>query len=172
MAHPDGEFAGVNNMGFLRVYTPQGSELWAVENDSLRPNPKLKLDIKDGYSVDEDLQRISGSRLVDEQTGVSINEEFSKTVFGIETGVAPGTTSKITFSYKLPYTIEIDGLLKPADNYSLLIQKQPGSFDPLYVFNLEHPDHYAVRWSYPEQSTGRYTTTLNTDAFIGVVLEQ
>ena len=55
-------------------------------------------------------------------------EEFGKTVFAGFYQLRPEGVSKITFKYKVPY--------KVIGNYKLLIQKQPGTDDPLYTINF------------------------------------
>jgi hypothetical protein len=55
-------------------------------------------------------------------------EDLGKTVFAGFFQLRPEGVSKVTFEYKLPY--------KPAKEYKLLIQKQPGTDGFLYTVNL------------------------------------
>ena len=59
-------------------------------------------------------------------------EEFGKSVFAGYFQLRPQGVSKITFKYKLPF--------KEASDYSLLIQKQPGTGSPLYSISFENKD--------------------------------
>ncbi|MGD0523454.1 MAG: DUF4012 domain-containing protein [Candidatus Microgenomates bacterium] len=52
-------------------------------------------------------------------------EEFNKTVFAGFYQLRPEGESKITFKYKVPY--------KVSGNYKILVQKQPGTDDPMYT---------------------------------------
>ncbi len=176
------ELEGVKNLNYVRFYVPEGSQLISADGFT-QPNPKLKLDPEAEYEYSEDLLAISGDILVDEATQMRINNEFGKTVFGNFVETAAGETSTVTVQYTLPYTFDVDALLNPADAYSLLVQKQPGDFDPLLLSSVTFPSEYAVRWSYPESSphniadTSKHeinliNTELKRDAFVGLVLEQ
>lgn len=55
-------------------------------------------------------------------------EEFGKTVFAGFFQLRPEGVSKVTFKYKLPFKVVKD--------YKLLIQKQPGTDNPLYGIKL------------------------------------
>lgn len=165
----DDEFEKIKNMDYLRVYVPQGSTLLSAEGFE-QPDPKLRLDPERGYEPDPDVVAISGDVLIDEATQTRINNEFGKTVFGNWVQTEAGETSKVTFRYELPFTIQLDQLLHPADSYSLLIQKQAGAFDPLVLSNIHYPKEYTVRWSYPTE--GNIHTVLKKDAYLGLVFER
>lgn len=176
------ELEGLKNLNYVRFYVPEGSQLISAEGFT-QPNPKLKLDPEPEYEYSEDLLAISGDILIDEATQMRINNEFGKTVFGNFVETAAGETSTVKVQYTLPFTFDVDALLNPADAYSLLLQKQPGDFDPLVLSSVTFPSEYSVRWSYPE-STPHETadvskheihlinTELKRDVFVGLVLEQ
>lgn len=165
------EFANVKNMDYMRLYVPQGSELISATGFS-QPDPKLELLATDAsYLPDADLQTVSGVTLIDESTHMRTNTEFGKTVFGNWVITAPGDSSRVEIKYRLPFTVQPHGLLDPADSYSLLVQKQPGSFNPLLLTNITWPQNYSVQWSYPN-TTASLNQTLKTDVFAGIVLEQ
>lgn len=178
----DDDLESVKNLNYVRFYVPAGSQLINAEG-FMQPNPKLMLDADPDYEYSEDLQAISGDILIDEATQMRINNEFNKTVFGNFVETVPGETSHVVVQYILPFTIEIDNLFNPADAYSLLVQKQPGDFDPLVLSSLLYPDDYKIRWSYPAtkaHATGdgiqNEVTLINAelkqDVFVGIVLEQ
>lgn len=82
---------------YTRVLVPEGSTL--IESSGAMENDKLH-----------------GGRL----GKVEVTSELGKTVFGVFISIEPQEQGSLTFKYKLP--------IKVADNeYSLLIQKQPGT---------------------------------------------
>lgn len=178
----DDVLEGVKNINYVRFYVPEGSQLISADGFT-QPNPKLKLDPEPEYEYSEDLLTISGDILIDEATQMRINNEFGKTVFGNFVETAAGESSTVRVQYTLPFTFEVDAMLNPADAYSVLIQKQPGDFDPLVLSSVTYPNEYAVRWSYPESTphavansskheVNLINTELKRDIFVGIVLEQ
>lgn len=166
----DDTFAAVNNVDYVRVYVPAASELVSAEGFT-QPDPNLFLEVGSADWVDEDLQNISGDILIDEQTQTRINQEFGKTVFANWLITKPGETSRAIITYRLPFRVQPAGLFQPSDYYSLLVQKQPGSFDPLLITQLTYPSTDRVVWSYPD-ATGQLNQTLRRDVFMGMVLER
>ena len=104
---PDGE-----NKTFNKVFVPLGS--------------KLK-----SYRI------LSGSNIPysdwanREKATVETTEESGKTVFSFWLNTKPGATSELTLEYTLPASIVAD------TNYSLLIQKQPGTLGSEYTIDLK-----------------------------------
>ena len=162
-------FANLYNWDYLRMYVPEGSQLIRAEGFS-DPDKKLFLDPPEGYEIDKDYKNISGDIFIEENTKMRINKEFGKTVFGNWIGIAPGESKTVTISYKLPFKLETKGTLNNVDTYSLLVQKQPGSFNSLFNTQLVLPDNYNIKWRYPSDFTGYFDTTLDTDKYIGVVI--
>jgi len=80
-----------------------------------------------------------GSELI-EATGAEIEakvyEDLGKTVFetfyGDQAPLRPEGTKQLTFKYKLPFKLEED------EKYQLLIQKQPGTYNPEYEIILDN----------------------------------
>ncbi|EKD76158.1 MAG: hypothetical protein ACD_43C00210G0001, partial [uncultured bacterium] len=162
-------FADLNNVDYMRLYVPAGSELISTTGFT-QPDPNLFLKVEAGYKPDTDLQTISGDTLIDEASQTRINQEFGKTVFGNWVQTKPGSTSKVVIKYRLPFTIKPQGLFQPATRYSLLVQKQAGAFDPLVLTKVTYPAKYSVLWSYPN-ATGTLHQALQTDSFTGLVFE-
>ncbi|MFA5994966.1 MAG: DUF4012 domain-containing protein [Patescibacteria group bacterium] len=165
-----------NNLSYLRVYTPQGSKLLATSGFS-RPDPKLELDPPLGAEVDRDLQAVSGTVSIDETTGVRTNDEFNKTVFGNWVEVRPGETARVVLQYRLPFKLNLAGLLKQSDRYSILFQKQPGAAADTIISEVTYPQDLTVMWSYPntvitEQVNHHelFSGALNADLLAGLVL--
>lgn len=162
-------FADVNNVDYVRLYTPAGSTLLSATGFT-QPDPALFLPVMDGYEHDIDLETISGDILIDEASQTRINQEFGKTVFGNWLQTEPGKTSKAVLQYRLPFTVKPQGLFQPATRYSLLVQKQAGSFDPLVITKVIYPSDYQVLWSYPN-TAGSLHQALQNDSFTGLVFE-
>jgi hypothetical protein len=109
---------------------------------------------------------------LEENTQMRINKEFNKTVFANWVSVSPGDSVTYSVTYKLPFKLSISGLMHKIDTYSLLVQKQPGSFNSLLHTELILPDNVKTKWHYPEDFDGSYDTVLNTDKYLGLVLEK
>ncbi|MCR4256177.1 MAG: DUF4012 domain-containing protein, partial [Candidatus Uhrbacteria bacterium] len=95
-------FSGVNNVTYLRVYVPQGSEL--LEADGFSPPPKdLFKQPLETDREDEDLARIETKpRLL--PNGVKATDEFGRTAFGGWVQLEPGERKTTVFRYRLPFT--------------------------------------------------------------------
>lgn len=117
-----------DNLAYIRVYAPRGSELIGVEGDIFDPTPFFQSQ-GDDFSDDEFLLATEGSPLIDERTKTRITEEFGKTSFGNYLIIAPGEEKTITFIYKLPFAKKD---LKER-GYSLFAQKQGGMASRLSV---------------------------------------
>lgn len=160
---------GVHNTSYIRFYVPEGAELLSAEGFEA-PDPTLFKNPDAGYEYDEDLREISGKILVDDETGISTNVEFSKTVFGGWMTTRLGQSATVTISYKLPQKISFSGLFGKTDTYSLLMQKQPGTFDHFFTSTISIPESMAALRTTPTDFTGTYTDVLSDDVFIGMVL--
>lgn len=164
-------FANMTNWDYVRIYVPEGSELLAAEGFQ-QPDKKSFLDLPEGYTIDKDLKNISGDTYLEENTQMRINKEFNKTVFANWVSVSPGDSVTYSVTYKLPFKLSISGLMHKIDTYSLLVQKQPGSFNSLLHTELILPDNVKTKWHYPEDFDGSYDTVLDTDKYLGLVLEK
>ncbi len=94
---------GVRNVEYLRVYVPEGSELVSDSGDINAPSYKLFDTPPAGCIPDQTLADVTGAVFHDQTTGVAINNEFRRTVFGAWTQTDPGESSTITFVYNLPW---------------------------------------------------------------------
>ncbi|HLB57233.1 MAG TPA: hypothetical protein VJL60_00290, partial [Gammaproteobacteria bacterium] len=121
-AVPEKKFSFVRNISYLRLYVPQNSALISVEKDVQTykitfKEPEVELE------ADADLIEYEKNPLLNERNDIRITQEWGKTVFGAYQWLNPGETKKITFSYKLPFTLTA----KDTARYSILIQRQSGS---------------------------------------------
>jgi len=174
-------FTGVNNVDFIRIYTPLGSTLLSADGFSPPPAEYFE-DPPEGYYYDQDLSAIESQKLVDPLTQTVITTENNKTVFGNWVQVDVGQTAEAVFKYRLPFKIKFSenkpaGLTDKLKSflgltnqemvyYSLLIQKQPGDWQTDFNSQLTAPADWRLEWSYPESFD---QTILNTDKFYGKV---
>ena len=173
-------FTGVNNVDYMRVYVPKGSKLVHADGFSI-PDQSLFEKAPDSWVVDDDLEYVALTQEQDPLSGTTITEEHGKTVFGNWVQTKPGTSSTVTFTYKLPFTIEAlsenPGLLDrlqdavgipSTEEYTLLIQKQAGVLDRETAITLTAPNELSAIWT--SHST-EATISNDTDAFFGALFE-
>lgn len=152
-------FTGVNNVDYLRVYVPKGSELLSAEGFSV-PDRSLFDEPLEDWILDDDLTYAVLTQSVDPMNGTTITEEHGKTVFGNWVQTKPGSTSTVSFSYKLPFTIERLAQdqtlyasfksfvgLPETQEYTLTIQKQSGVIDRTTRVHMTAPEEVHVLWS-------------------------
>lgn len=164
-------FANVTNWDYVRAYVPEGSQLITAEGFR-QPDVKNFFAAPENYETDKDLKNISGDTYLEENSKTRINKEFNKTVFGNWIAVDPGQSVSYSLTYQLPFKLNLKGFMHNTDTYSLLVQKQPGSFDSLFNTKLILPANVKVKWRYPDDFNNSYDTTLKTDKYLGVVLEK
>lgn len=174
----DDPVRGVKNIDYVRVYVPEGSTLVSAEGfESI--DPRKFLYPAEGASPDEDLERAQGKVTVDESSGMRMNSEFGKTVFGNWFGVEPGKSRTFRITYRLPFTVELEGLLAKNAAYSLLAEKQSGSPGSAFHVRFHLPARARVIWRYPEnESVSRenslihFDSVLDADRYFGLVLQE
>lgn len=168
---PADPLKGGTYTGFTRFYVPEGSQLISAEGFET-PDSKLFLQPDADATIDEDLQRISGDVLVNELTQVYSNTEFGKQMFGGWMQVPAGEGASVTLTYTLPFTIGNKDVLDPVDHYSLLVQKQLGSFGTVLESEIHTPDNMRITRSYPNSVQGTAEVLLLQDYFAGFIIEQ
>ncbi len=129
---------GQTNIDYIRVYTPQNSELISASGFTW-PDEKYFRAPESWVEKDFDLEKLVQTVGYDSQSGTNITTEFNKTAFGNWVITEPGQTSKVTFTYKLPFKIATDdqnnlkkwsGFFTAStklDSYQLVFQKQSGN---------------------------------------------
>jgi len=141
------------NADYMRVYVPKGSKLLGVSGQTREfDSPPIDYAAL-GFKKDSQLQMEDDSMSIDEESGTRIYEDSGKTVFGNWVYVSPKETATIAYSYLLPFKIDTNLTTKPADTYSLLIQKQSGSVKSDFSSRIIYPDFYENIWKFPEQNT-------------------
>lgn len=175
-------FTGVNNVDYMRVYVPSGSELldasgFSIPDKSLFERPDAE------WEVDDDVFFIEDGERTHYESGTSISESFGKTVFGNWVQTKPGTVSTAIFTYRLPFRIHDSESatsffqklktqlgLTPAEAYTLMIQKQSGALNRNVNISVETPEHMNKIWTSQEGSSVEFP--LEKDMFYSILLEQ
>lgn len=154
----DAIFEGVNNVDYLRLYVPHGSELmeasgFEVPDSALFKQSDVELD------QDEDLRLMTTNYYHDPAYDVDVWQESGKTVFGSWMQTAPGEIEEVSFTYRLPWTIDLSSpqdLIAAAkerlglhnlERYSLLVQKQSGVETRKTSVFLHLPENLNLIWS-------------------------
>lgn len=176
-------FSGVNNVNYMRVYVPRGSELINASGFN-PPEQELFDQPREGSIVDDDLAEIEGTWSF-HHSGAKVNNEFGKTVFGGWTQTMPGEATRITFKYRLPFRLQTSADknfiatvkeklgFPTTQTYSLLWQKQPGAKEIEFTHLLKYPKRYSAIWSnIPEILRGEWSALMRGDAFSAVLFEK
>lgn len=190
---PQDVFERVQNNSFIRVYAPQGSQLLEVSGYDVI-DPTLFKEVYTGYGPDKDLLKISGQTVTDPKTNTKINQELGKTVFGNWVQLVPGESQTLTFSYRLPFSLnfETDNFLDkflisldlkeggPKDSYSLVVQNQSGAKNTTLESHLYLPDNMIISWSGSSSQESlvkserqlSFSTELNRDHTYGALISK
>ena len=175
--HENYDWYNATNCDWMRVYVPQGSELISASGFTREfVDPPLdyeKLDFKDDFQV----KKMEESYHIDEDSATRIYEEGEKTVFANWVYVSPGETATVSYKYLLPFRLDLDSVRKPADAYSLLIQKQSGAENVELESQLTGLDSYEYVYKYPpelgvNQSGWNFTGDLSIDKFFALIVRK
>ena len=171
------------NADYMRVYVPQGSRLISAEGQTREFDvPPLDYNALK-FKRDPQIQIENAKIKVDEESGTKIYNEAGKTVFANWVYVSPGETATVKYVYVLPFKITTD-FKKPADTYSLLVQKQSGSVSNHLMAEINYPKTLKVLWKYPQDKITRIDNLVNnqkgfklesglrTDKFMGVAFSR
>lgn len=163
---PDAIFSGRNNVDYLRLYVPQGSQLLSADGFEV-PAETLFEAADIPLANDEDLTMAMTTVGKDLVTGTDIWNEQGKTVFGNWMQTAPGETQVVHLTYRLPFSVlpaQSGGLVGFAKAelglgkllpYTMLVQKQPGVEARLTSLTLDLPTNLSTVWSSMEGLGGK-----------------
>ena len=173
-------FTGVNNVDYMRVYVPKGSELlsasgFSIPDDALFDIPSAEWEIHDElYYLEDTYEK-------DYATGTDVYEESGKTVFGNWAQTNPGTSSTVQITYRLPFTLQEQlstdllahlkqfiGIPQTAP-YTLTLQKQSGVIDRVTTVYLQSPENATLLWSSHDLEQPSFTN--QTDQFFSTLFE-
>ncbi|KKU49029.1 MAG: hypothetical protein UX68_C0004G0015 [Parcubacteria group bacterium GW2011_GWA2_46_9] len=177
------QFSGVRNVDYLRVYVPAGSRLIEAQGFTAPPESLYDTPPPD-LMVDEDLGNSLRNLRRDDVSGVSIYEEFGRTVFANWLMVDPGESTTVTLRYELPWRLngQIDNSWEPwssyfgwsekTNTYRLRWDKQPGTGPTIFThsFSSATPIHFrfsSVKVSDTEHGW-EWKETLNSDTSLSV----
>ncbi len=160
------------NSDYMRVFVPLGSILLEASGHTLQEyEPPIDYS---NFKTDSDVEKIEKTIKVDPDSGTYIFQESEKTVFGNWVYVSPGETVEVVYKYKLPYKINFDAFTKPAERYSMLIQKQSGSKGSDFTGTIKLPGEWEAIWksqglNIKNTSENIIKTNLKTDRIYGIV---
>jgi len=166
-------WTSIKNMCFLRIYVPQGSKLIEASGFDSQFYDVLIPPIE-GSMPDPLVGQIEKSGYIHEPSKVRITQEGDKTVFGNFVGVEVGQEKEVILKYQLPFKILLAN--DAIENYSLFIQKQPGTSAFKFSSELFYPQNFDPFWQYPSKLSLKngiikYETTLETDKLYAVVFK-
>ncbi len=137
IAEKDNPFSRGVNKTYLRIYVPQGAKLLEARGFEEFPEEEYMVPVY-GSKEDEDIQEIQGRFVIDEISGVKINNEFNKTVFSGWQELGFGQKKIITLRYELPFKLNLnqdvslmDKFFRKDENlnldtYTIVYEKQSG----------------------------------------------
>jgi hypothetical protein len=163
-------FTGVNNVDYVRLYVPKGSELLRASGFDI-PDDRLFETPSEEWLADPDLEYAALTQTVHEESATDVYEENGKTVFGNWVQTPPGSTSKVEFIYRLPLNA-LDGKkqwLNKTSPYSLTIQKQPGILDRTTTVSVSLPENIKQIWQSSSDPVAIFDNSM--DGFFGLLLE-
>ena len=170
------EWPSINNIDYLRLYVPKGSELIKAEGfDKVNLPPFSYEEMQ--YARDPLLEEIRKTSRIEETSGTTITEEFGKTCFGNWISVKPQEQARVRFQYKLPFQVK-PSMLNNLDKYTLLAQKQAGSFGSSLNLKIILPSDLKLIWQYPEnvslspENIVSGNIILDTDKYFGIAVEK
>ncbi len=148
-------FHGANNVEYVRLYVPLGSELLSVEGIQPPLSTAYKLPLSEDLP-DEDLAKQVTLPQVG-PSGTDVTQEFGRTAFGAWVQLRPGTTSRTVFRYRLPFTVQELSERALADHgpdaapsggaYTLYLTSQSGKADRTTRLMITYPETWDIRWS-------------------------
>lgn len=148
-------FQGANNVEYVRVYVPEGSQLLAADGFQ-PPQPSLFKQALKEDPEDKDVAALSKGKKQG-PGGVEITDEFGRTAFGGWVQLKPGATSVTTFTYRLPFTVfDVARMIgngavgRESDAssaaYVMLLTSQSGKTDREIESHVTWPEGWSVRW--------------------------
>ena len=184
----DEPFYGAANIDYLRIYVPQKSNLLRAGGFTMIEEKSFKAPLKIAKK-DETIKNIEKEIGYDALSGTKITDEMGKTAFGNWVVTKPGKTTKVYFTYKLPFSV-FDKKYKTSkkwynvmqnnlsySDYQLVIQKQSGMNSKLESMII-YPNAWHPTWYNGEQITVASNgimvknNTLNKDKVWSVMMEK
>jgi hypothetical protein len=149
------QFNGVNNVDYVRVYVPQGSQLISAEGFA-PPAASLFKTMLASDLPDPDVTAVEKNPRVG-PNNVRITDELGRTAFGGWLQLMPGATATTTFTYRLPFTaFDIADRLHPVGApapdakrpaYMSLYTSQSGKSDRQIETDIHVPADWSSIWT-------------------------
>lgn len=155
-------FSGLANQDFVRVYVPFGSVFLDAKGWD-QPDPLRREAPDPGLSFDEELASIEGHKWTDPTSGMSINDEFQKTVFSGWVILEPGERQTATVRYRLPQKLDFGsqdvglsqavlGSGEPSvAKYTLYRQRQSGAKNQSFAKEIDYDSSLETAVHYPQE---------------------
>lgn len=172
-------FTGVNNVDYLRLYVPKGSQLLTASGFDA-PDQALFESPENGWKLDDDVIYDQETYTRDTVSGTDVYQEGGKTVFGNWMQVKPGAQATATFSYRLPFKVSVPpqgGVwhnlklaagMPDTTRYTFTLQKQSGIADRATRLRVEWPDALQTLWTSADPATLAFTNA--RDGFYAALL--
>ncbi len=161
------------NADYMRVYVPLGSQLLLAEGQTKEQVQSPLNYQKEGFKKDPDIVKEEKNMIIDPTSGTRIYEDSGKTVFANWVYVSPGEKVTIHYRYRLPFFVNFT---QDNNYYSLLIQKQAGSWNDKFRTEIRYPDNWKLRWKSSEwkenQAMLQWQTVLLKDNFLSCLWEK
>lgn len=173
------QFYGANNVTYLRIYVPQGSEL--ISASGFRPpspdlfEKSLPGDVEDADVTANELHARIGPG------DTRVTDEFGHTAFGGWIQLKPGETAVTSFEYRLPFTVDEiasrlqEGIGQPTSShkraYVLQLTSQSGKPERTISSRVNLPVDWQVSWTNNDQKRIGYTGTWNGDKVVAGLLQ-
>ncbi len=173
--NPNDRWQGQANVSYIRLYVPQGSTLLTVDGYDTIVSSRFHLPDLDA-TEDPDLASVEINPIIDEKTDTRITQQFGKTSFGNWVSIDPGEVQTITFTYRLPFALDMGGFFGGSDAYQLYVQRQPGNETTSLLSSVAYPDTLTARWLSPGVTASehmlQYAASLTGDAYFAALFEK
>lgn len=147
-------FRGANNVAYVRLYVPKGSELLEASGFQTPSSTYFKHPLAED-PVDADVERLvkDGASTV---ANVDVTEEFGRTSFGGWVQLEPGQSQTTSYRYRLPFSVfDLARTLTsqhPEDAahraaYTLLLTSQSGKANRRIETHITVPLAWRSAWS-------------------------
>lgn len=172
-------FHGANNVTYLRVYVPQGSELLSAYGfrapTSGQFETPLPSDPEDADVIAKEMHPRIGPG------NVRVTDEFGRTAFGGWIQLKPGETATTTFEYRLPFTVNElaarmqEGVARSSSDrrpaYMLQLASQSGKPERTIHSTIHLPPSWGVDWSNTKDTQIGYDGAWNRDIVVAGLLQ-
>jgi len=173
------QFHGANNVTYLRVYVPQGSELLAASGFRAPTSGQFEVPLP-GDPEDADVIATESRPRIG-AGDVRITDEFGRTAFGGWIQLKPGETATTTFEYRLPFTVDQlatrvqEGISRSSSArrpaYVLQLTSQSGKPERTIRSSLQIPDTWGISWTNTQADQIGYDGFWNRDLVVAGLLQ-